>query len=57
MQFYTSKACLDKGLVADRFIWEMLGNWTPVDKLSIYKIFLRDFQWKRTSQFKQPHQP
>lgn len=45
-QFYTTKVFLDQNLVSNRFIWELMTNWNPADKLYVYKIVVKDFQWK-----------
>ena len=45
-QFYTSKVFLDQNLVSNRFIWELMTNWDPADKLYVYKIVVKDFRWK-----------
>lgn len=46
VRFYTTKTFVDQNKVANRFIWEFMPNWDPQDKIFIYKIVLKDFQWK-----------
>ncbi|RYZ56401.1 MAG: hypothetical protein EOP07_12545 [Proteobacteria bacterium] len=46
VRFYTTKTFVDQNKVANRFIWEFMPNWDPADKLFVYKIVLKDFQWK-----------
>lgn len=45
-RFYTPKIFIDQNKVANRFIWEMMPNWEKNDKLFIYKIVLKGFEWK-----------
>ncbi len=46
IRFYITPSFVQNNKVSTRFIWEMMTNWNPGDKLYLHKIVMKDFSWK-----------